>query len=368
MLLGGVGGCERTRATADRAADDEASSSTNLQLKSVAASSLSAPIQVRVATAILSVLDTHTTASGTVHPFRKTTVAAEISGRVVDRLVEPGDLVEPGQILIRLDDERARIAQGEASAQLAGHEVNLAEAQSEYQRGVDLYAKKFISDDALDTLRFARQRARNQLAAAQSALAAVNRALADTRIRAPFTGIAERVHAQKGDFLASGSQVVTITDFTRARVLAGVTAREATLLGESKTAEVTLEALGPRKLKGELRSISRMADPATGTYTVEVWLNGTEAPLREGMVATVHMRYVVAEQRLAVPVAAVFRREGVMQVFVVQDNEAKLQPVRTGRSDGKWIEIENGLPEGASVVIDGQFALSNGAAVRIAGY
>ncbi len=162
--------------------------------------------------------------------------------------------------------------------------------------------------------------------------------------------------------------MVTLADFDKARVLAGVTAREATLLGQSEQAELTLDALGPRSYSGEIRSISRIADPATGTYTVEIWLDGALAPLREGMVATVQIPYVAEGERLTVPVAAVFRREGALHVFAVQDNQALLRPVRTGRTDGVRIEIESGLTEGATVVTDGQFALRDGAPVRIEGY
>ncbi|MGI9326605.1 MAG: efflux RND transporter periplasmic adaptor subunit [Pseudomonadales bacterium] len=369
LLLGlSVTACERGEATADAAPGVTAAADARLATAISLDDSLSTPIKVRIATAATSPLDAQATVTGTVQAFRKATVAAEVSGRVVARLVEPGDLVEPGQVLVRLDNERARIAQTETKAQLSARHVDLAQAQSEYQRGVDLHAKEFISEDALDTLRFAQERASSQLAAAEAAVAAANRTRADTRIRTPFMGTAERVHVQQGDFLAPGTQVVTLTDFTKARIQAGVTAREATLLAQSKTAEVTLEALGPRRFAGDIRSISRIPDPATGTYTVEVWLDGAFAPLREGMVATVHMPYFTAEQRLAVPVSAVFRRNGAMHVFAVQDNEAHLRAVRTGRTDGTLIEIEDGLSEGAAVVIDGQFALRDGAAVQVEGY
>ena len=57
-----------------------------------------------------------------------------------------------------------------------------------------------------------------------------------------------------------------------------------------------------------------------------------------------------------------------MHVYVVQDNLAQLRPVRTGPTDGTLIEIESGLAEGATVVIDGQFALRDGATVHVESY
>ncbi len=329
------------------------------------ASALSTAVRVKVAQAIFADVQQQAAVSGMAEAFRKSTVAAEVSGRVISRLVEPGDQVTKGQKLILLDSERAGIAKSEAEARAQSAEVNLAEARSELKRGENLYAREFISEGTLDSLRFAVQRGISELAAANASLAAASRALKDTTIRAPFDGSAELVHVQEGDYLNPGLPIATIADFSSIRIRAGVTAREATLLAGTATASLTLEALGAQSLTGRVHSVARIADPNTGTYTVEIWLDDDRQLVREGMLATVYLPYASQEQHLTVPMSAVFRRNGTMHTFVVTDDRAELRPVRTGRSDAIQVEVLEGLAEGEAVVTEGQFALRDGAMVRI---
>lgn len=326
---------------------------------------LSTPVQVRTASVQSAQLHWQASVPGVIEAFRKAVVAAEVDARVVARSVEPGDPVQAGQPLLLLDDERARIARDQAAAELRRSEANAAQADSELIRGRDLFARQFISEDRLDALRFNLQRNRAQAVAAKAQLAAAQRALADTTIRAPFAGTAEQIHVQVGDYLKRGAAVATVADFSLARVRAGVTASEAGRLDGAETAELALDALGGRRLSGRIQSVARLSEPASGTYPVEIWVEDPEGRLREGMVATVHVPYAVVDSPASVPAEAVFRRGGTMHVFVVESERAHLRPVRTGRTGGGQVEIIDGLATGETVVIDGQFALRDGAQVTI---
>jgi HlyD family secretion protein len=326
---------------------------------------LNTSVRVRVVAAEEAEIGQQATVSGVIEPFRSAVVAAEVGGRVLERLVEPGDRVEKSAALIRLDDERVRISRTEALARRQTQAVNLAEARNELKRGEDLREQQFISDTELDGLRFAVQRASSGLRQAEAALAAANRALEDSVIRAPFPGTAELVHVQTGDFLNAGSPVATMVDFSRARVRAGVTAREAAQLASTETARVALEAIGSAAFDGTVHSVGRISDTASGTYPVEIWIDNPSDVLREGMLATVHLPYSAPQRSLVVPSAAVFRRDGQMHVFTVSGDVAIRKFVRTGRGNGALIEIVDGLAAGELVVFEGQFALRDGARVIV---
>ncbi len=326
---------------------------------------LVAPVQVRVSRVRRAELRSQATVVGVVAAFRKATVGAEVDGRVVTRAVEPGGPVSTGQVLVALDAERPRISRDQAAALLRMHRVNAKQAATEFERGRNLFQRNFISQDRLDALGFAVQRTRSEVVAAKAQLAAAERALADVFVRAPFNGIAELVHVQVGDYLKKGVAVATLVDFSRARIRAGVTAAETELLGGAATAELALDALGEQRLVGAINSIARVSDPATGTYAVEIWLDADQLPLREGMLVTVHLPYAAGPSRPTVPKAAVFRRQGALHVFAIKDGRAHLTPVRTGRADSQFIEVVDGLAENDIVVIDGQFALRDGAPVMI---
>ena len=159
--------------------------------------------------------------------------------------------------------------------------------------------------------------------------------------------------------------MATLVDYPRARVRAGVTAREASRLAGVDVARIGLEAMGAGLLEGEVHSIARISDPATGTYAVEIWLDNPADELREGMLATVRLPYAAAEQSLVVPGAAVFRRDGRMHVYVVDGGTARLRAIEAGRINSAQVEIVGGLNPGEQVVIDGQFALRDGAPVKV---
>ncbi|MCY4212510.1 MAG: efflux RND transporter periplasmic adaptor subunit [Gammaproteobacteria bacterium] len=330
------------------------------------AAALYTPVEVRVATVRSAQLRQQATVPGVIEAFRKAVVAAEVDARVAIRSVEPGDPVQAGQPLVLLDDERARIARDQAAAEVRRSEASAAQADSELVRGRDLFARQFISEDRLDALRFAVRRNRAQAVAAKAQLEAAQRALADTKVRAPFAGTAEQLHVQAGDYVKRGEAIATVADFSRARVRAGVTASEASRLSGARTAELTLDALGGRRLSGRVQSVARLSDPASGTYPVEIWVEDPEGALREGMVATVHVRYAAVDSPASVPAEAVFRRSGAMHVFVVESQRAQLRPVRTGRTGDGQVEIIDGLAAGETVVVDGQFALRDGAQVSVA--
>ena len=361
-LIGGVYGC------GDRAAGPGPQGEVTRAADAVNAA-LVTPVHVRVALAAMTDLSRETTAAGVVEAFRTATVAAETHGRVTLRSVEPGDRVDAGHVLVELDSERARIARDEARAMVRAREIDLREAHNELRRGRDLHARQFISRDVLENLLFAQARATAGLRAARAQLAAAERVLADVEVRAPFPGIAEHVHVHEGDYVNPGTPVATLADFSRARVRAGITAREAALLEGVGHAELTLDALGAEPVLGRINSVARVSEPATGTYALELWLEDiaedARRGLRAGMLATVHLPHGGAAARLTVPSAAVFRRDGAMHVFVVNAGRAALRPIHTGRSNGPVIEILEGLAEGETVVTDGQFALRDGSRVIV---
>lgn len=304
--------------------------------------------------------------TGIVSAFRKATVAAEVNGRVVERMIEPGDSVVAGQVLVVLDSDRVRLVAERARAQEMARNVDLQQAQQRFERGENLFERNAVSKDALDDLHYAVDRAHAELGAARAALKTASRAVRDSRVTAPFAGTAEIVHVQQGDYLNPGTPVATLTDFSRARVRAGVTASEAASVRAGHTASMIFEALGGVTLRGEVHSVGRIADESSGTYPVEIWLAGEATiGLREGMVATVQLALPTTDPKPVVPRAALFRRSGRLHVFTVIDETAHLAPVRIGNGNSTQVEILEGLESDELVVVEGQFALRDGARVIV---
>jgi RND family efflux transporter MFP subunit len=317
-----------------------------------------APLRVRVAHVESSAVGAGGEVAVVVEPFRSATVAAEVAARVVERHVEPGAAVEAGAPLVTLDAELLGIAVEEARAARAARAVDLAEAKRELTRGEELLREDALSQQRIDALRFGVDRAASAERLAAAALRRAERARADTVVRAPFTGTVESVTVQVGDYLAPGQRVAVVTDLSRVRLKAGVTAEEAGQLAPGLGARVSLAALG-RPADTTIQSIGGVSDATTGTYPVELWLEVGQALLAVG----------ADSDALVVPRAAVLRRAGVLVVFRVDtegdEQHARLQPVALGRGSGERVEIREGLEAGQQVVVEGHFALTDGALVSV---
>jgi RND family efflux transporter MFP subunit len=323
------------------------------------------PLRVRAVSVRRDTIERGGEVSGVVNAFRKSTISAESAGRVLARAAESGDAVHAGDPLLTLDATRLALAVKEARANVSARKVDVAEAQQELERGEQLARGNTISKSRFDSLRFGVERAETQLELAHVNLATAQRAIDDATIEAPFDGSVEEMMVDVGDYLSPGTPVAVLVDLSRARVRAGVTAAEARGLAPDAEVTVVFADLGSREKSGVIRSIGRLADEGTGTYTVEVWVEDPDAELRDGMVARVLLPRAASDPQPVVPRAALIRREGLISLIVVDEGVARARTVRVGRSSHDLVEILEEVDVGDAVVVDGLFALRDGAAVSV---
>ncbi|MEM8499356.1 MAG: efflux RND transporter periplasmic adaptor subunit [Pseudomonadota bacterium] len=325
-------------------------------------------ISVTVARAQTRVLNEPISVTGVLEAFKKATVAAEVAGQILQRHVEAGDSVKKGQALVTIDPTLLRQRNREMQANVASRKVAVASARNELKRGEDLVKKAFISKDELENLEFAVQNAEAQLQAALAAKASASESLNDTRVSAPFDGLVEGIHVQQGDYINPGNPIATVADFSRMRVRAGVTAAQAQQFVIGAESRLAIEDAYGEEYTGKVHSVGRIADSTTGAYPMEIWLDGEQVrSLRDGMVANITVEETSEQEALMVPSAAVFRRDGAHRVFVVVETDtgaqAQLRSIRAGRRTTQFTQVVSGLSLGEQVVIDGQFALRDGASV-----
>jgi RND family efflux transporter MFP subunit len=296
-------------------------------------------------------------------------VAAKVAGRVSERLVEPGDRVEQGAPLLHVDETDLTLAVREAEHARDVATAELTEAERQRDRSVPLRRDGVISTSELDAVQTAFDRARAARARAAVQLAKAEQARADATVRAPFAGTVEVVEADVGEYLQPGMIVASVVDFSTARLRAGVTATEAAHLVPGDPAEVAFDTLGGAVIAAELRSVARVADPGSGTYSVELWLSNPDPRLREGMIGELRLQRTPSTDRPIVPRAALVRRGGRTTLFVVDTSSDRTlvreRRVLAGRSDQQHVEIVDGVAAGEVVVVDGHFALRDGAPVTV---
>ncbi len=337
-------------------------------------------LRVRTAEVQLGALGDLGEATGLVEPFALARVAAETGGRVNARLVDRGSSVAAGDRLVELDASRARIEVQRADASLAARGTDLAQAERERERADRLRERESMAAAQADRAIYQAESAKAAEELARLSKRAAADLLRDSKVNAPFAGLIADFHVEVGDYVGPGTPLVTLVDLSRVRVRVGVTAAEARELSVGDRLAVRFGELGGKPMIGELHSISPLADPRSGTYAAELWLDNPadergDRALRQGMVGRVSLRPVNADgtpsagpssrESLLIPRSAVLRRDGQLSVWVVGEGKAHARAVVLGRSDLQHVEVLEGLRAGEQVVTEGGFALRDQALVEI---
>ena len=305
--------------------------------------------------------------AGEVRPRVEVRYGFRVGGRVIERKVEVGERVAPGQVLARLDPQDLTPALETQRAQQDALRTELALARAELARAERLRAGNFVSDANVE-----RQRATVDAAAArlQAATAQVGQARNNVGyqlLKADTAGIVTAVDAEAGQVVALGQTVVRIARAGDAEVQVNIPEQD---LGRARDAQawvVTLSGLPGRQWQATLRELSPAADPASRTYAARLALLGDTADVALGMSATATARGH-AQTQIQVPLTALHSREGQAKVWIVDraTSRVRAQPVTTGAILDDAVVVVEGLHGGEIIVTAGANLLREGQQVRFA--
>lgn len=363
------------------------------------------PIAVRVYPVAQEVLQRRVEAVGSLYALEESTISAEVEGRVERVLVDVGDTVNEGQMLVTLSPvelqyelERQRAAVLAVRARLglgAGDPLprdpmqvpfvqraaaELFDAEQKHQRAQQLFKDRLISQQELDEAdaRFKAARAAHaealqeveqlkaQLLSSEATRNLAEKKLADAIIRAPYLGAIKAREVSPGEYLRVQSPVAVIvrTDQLRARL--AVPEKWAGALRTGTTVEVRVEAYPGEVFRGRLVRINPAVDPETRTFSVEALLANHDGRLKPGFFLQASLPSERAEKTLTVPEESVTYRYGVYKVFRLNGNRVEEREIKPGTHAGGRIEVLEGLTaaDRVAVAVDGD--LRDGAAVRAA--
>jgi multidrug efflux system membrane fusion protein len=278
--------------------------------------------------------------------IRNVSVPAETAGLVISQPLRKGATVAGGDVLCRLDP-------GARAAQLLEAEAGLAEARIEAEAATTLSQKGF----AAETTRMARQA---QLEAAQAQVDLVKLDIARLVIHAPFDGVLETDTAEIGSRLGLGDTCATVIDLSSVKVEGYVSELEVDQIEPGQTA--TARLINERIIKGEISFISRVSDPETRTYLVEITLPNEDGRIRDGMTAELRIDLPAEVAHLIPQTALTLDDAGRLGVRLAVEGKARFVEIRIirGEIDGVWV---TGLPERAAVIIVGQEFVRDGRSI-----
>lgn len=309
-------------------------------------------IVVEVAPAEMRTMRRGVEAVGSTRARQSIEIVPLASGRVEEIAFAPGQPVEAGAVLIRLDDdiERANLAEAEAL---------LIEKDQAVERTQRLQRTNAV---ALATL----EQVIAERAAAEAAVDRARRRLADRVIRAPFAGVVGLTDIDLGARVDDEVVLTTLDDLTEVEVEFSLPETLFAEIAPGQPIEAASAAFPGRSFVGRVATIGSRVDPVSRAFRVRAVIPNPEGVLPSGMFMSLTLTLSEAEA-LVVPEEAIVVQAAQVYVFVVEDGQARRRAVTTGQRQGGRIAVTEGLAPGELVVVRGLQRVRDGSAVRIAG-
>jgi RND family efflux transporter MFP subunit len=291
------------------------------------------------------------------------TLSARLTAAVIAMVVDVGDGVRQGQVLVRLDDREVLARVAAASAALARAKADLALADSNERRDREVFERGYISPAAMEATASLRSAREAEVAAAEQELHYAETLASHALLMAPMDGVVVARLAEVGDIVAPGTPILRLVDPGTLQAVARIDETVSGRIEPGMPAVIRLRAGG--EARGKVARIGLEADAAARELEVEVAFD--EPPARFAIDQEAEVAIRVGDARgLVVPLSAVTRLDGRPGVLVVRAGRAVFQPIETGAiGDGRLIARE-GLASGDLVVREA-LSVRAGARVRTSG-
>jgi RND family efflux transporter MFP subunit len=304
--------------------------------------------------------------SGSLEPARQAEVRAEITGTVVQSLVDNGQAVQKGQLLARIDDTAIRDQWLSARSLVTAAQNAVAVARREEERTQRLADAGAVAERDLEVARQGRISAEAQLEDARARLSLAQRQLENTQIRAPFAGLVSERGASAGDVVQLGSEMFTIVDPSSMRLEASVPSEALTALRIGDPVDFKVNAYPDRTFVGRVERINPTVDPNTRQVRIYVAIPNAGGRLVAGLFAEGRVA-TDTRSALIVPQNAVDVRSVRPTAVRVRNGRAERVEVELGLEDdeSERVEVRSGLSVGDTVLVGAALGVSPGAQVRV---
>ena len=304
--------------------------------------------------------------TGTVQAVNEVSIAFRIGGQVIERKVNVGDVVQPGQVLAKLDPQNEANALRSAEAGLAAAEGQLTQARNTFSRQESLLRSGFTTKANFDQAQQALQTAQAQVDDANAQLRIATDRLGFTELRADAAGTVTARGAEPGEVVQPGQMIVTLARKDGRDAVFDVPAQLMRSLPADPEVKVVLSDAPGISAIGHVREVAPQADPVTRTFQVKIGLVDPPEAFRLG--STVRgTTQTQTTPHIQIAASALTKAEGRPAVWVVDPKAltVELRPVETASFGPATIALTGGLAAGEIVVTAGVQALHPGQQVRL---
>ncbi|MEM7732261.1 MAG: efflux RND transporter periplasmic adaptor subunit [Pseudomonadota bacterium] len=312
--------------------------------------SRSSTITVELARATTQIMAQTVEAVGTSRARQSVQIVPEDDGRVVELMIAPGQSVQRGDLLVRLDDNIERADLAEARARVTEREQALTRVEQ-------LIGSAAVSQATLEDTTA-------RLAEARAQLDRAEQRYANRTITAPFNGIVGLSEIDPGAWIGEGEMITTLDDLSDVEVEFSLpeTLFASVRIGQQITARSA--AFPGRSFGGQIAALDSRIDPVSRSFRARAIIPNPDSVLPAGMFMSLTLTLSQTE-RVVVPEEAIVFQAAETYVFLAEDGKAARLRVSTGQRQGGVVAITQGLEEGAEVIVSGLARVSDGKAIRV---
>jgi membrane fusion protein (multidrug efflux system) len=308
-------------------------------------------VPVEVAEAHIGDISSYLLFNSTLETEGAVEIYAEISGFVRELLVEEGDRVEEGDVLLRLNDEELRVEAREA-------EVNLTRLESTFKRTQDLSERGMINDQDFESTQF-------ELAQARLSLERAQLRLAYTLVRAPVAGVITDRGVQIGGRVGPSTMLFGMMRLDEMIARVYVPGRYLTSVRKDQVAKLTSDFMPDISFDGWIKRISPVVDPKSGTFKVTVGVTAPADQAPPGLFVSVRIVTDTRQNTVLLPKEAIVYEGGERFIFIVEEDKASKRRLDAGYENASVIEALSDIEPGMPIIVLGQNGLKDGTTIRI---
>ncbi len=336
---------------------------------------------------------------GSFLPLEEVSVSSEVEGRIEKILVDVGDRVQKGQVLLTIApeefqyqlDERvsalrqtlAKLGVNEENAPLKSETAvpevqkaaaELQQAKLNYDRAKELSGQALIPKQQLDDAEAKFNSARASydatlqqvrvteaaVAQYQAEVSLARKKLRDTQIKAPFSGWIKERMVSPGQYLKVQTAVYSIIDSSQLKFNGAIPEKMAPWVRAGSSVELQVEAYPDRSFSGKISRVTPASNEQSRSFTIEAIIDNPNNLLKAGFFAKASVITDRQETVLTVPASALSYDYGVYKIFAIHGNRVSGREVKIGDKIGDDYEIVQGLQDSDVVAIGGVQKLNDG--------
>ena len=297
-----------------------------------------------------------TSFQGTVKTMKNINVYPEIPGQLLEVLVVEGQKVEKDQVLARIDD-------GGLLAQLAQAKSQLLLAETVFNRQERLWSQNIGSE-----IQFLQ--AKTQFKLAEKAVDALSLQAEKSVVRAPFDGTVDQIFKEPGTIVAPGmgSELFRVVNIDEVYVEVDVPETHVTSIREGSKVRVNLSAIG-EEIDARISRVSKVINPSNRSFTVEIPLKNKSGFIRPNLMASVAINDYSNKSAIMIPQSVVSENaEGQQYCFALEKSTegyiARRLLIETGKTSKDFIEVLDGVENGALLITEGAKKVSDNQPVK----